>query len=91
MKVCKTDAERKKMIAESDIYHSLSKTYEQLFYYYDGILETKISQSVHPAGMELSSKLSENTGTCARTPTNAITINNVKRDNIFFILWNFGE
>lgn len=54
MKVCKTEAERKKMIAASDVYHSLSKKYEQLFYYYDGMLETKISQSVHPAGMVIS-------------------------------------
>lgn len=28
--------------------------YKELFYYYDGLLDTKISQSVHPAGMVIS-------------------------------------
>ena len=28
--------------------------YPELFYYYDGLIDTKISQSVHPAGMVLS-------------------------------------
>ena len=28
--------------------------YPELFYYYDGLLDTKISQSVHPAGMVIS-------------------------------------
>lgn len=27
------------------------KKYEELFYYYDGLLNTRVSQSVHPAGM----------------------------------------
>lgn len=30
------------------------KKYPELFYYYDGLLDTKISQSVHPAGMVIS-------------------------------------
>lgn len=30
------------------------KKYSELFYYYDGLLDTKISQSVHPAGMVIS-------------------------------------
>lgn len=30
------------------------KKYQELFYYYDGLLDTKISQSVHPAGMVIS-------------------------------------
>lgn len=31
-----------------------SNRYKELFYYMDGLLETKISQSVHPAGMVIS-------------------------------------
>ena len=30
------------------------KKYPELFYYYDGLIDTKISQSVHPAGMVIS-------------------------------------
>lgn len=30
------------------------KKYEELFYYFDGLLDTKVSQSVHPAGMVIS-------------------------------------
>lgn len=30
------------------------KKYSKLFYYFDGLLDTKISQSVHPAGMVIS-------------------------------------
>ena len=30
------------------------KKYSELFYYYDGLLDTKISQSVHPAGIVIS-------------------------------------
>ena len=30
------------------------KKYPELFYYYDGLFDTKISQSVHPAGMVIS-------------------------------------
>ena len=38
--------------------------YPELFYYYDGLLDTKISQSVHPAGMVISPiSLHDNFGT----------------------------
>lgn len=30
------------------------KKYPELFYYYDGLIDTKVSQSVHPAGMVIS-------------------------------------
>lgn len=30
------------------------KKYPELFYYYDGLIDTKISQSIHPAGMVIS-------------------------------------
>lgn len=33
---------------------STRKKYKQLFYYYDGLLDTKVSQSVHPAGIVVS-------------------------------------
>lgn len=39
------------------------KKYPELFYYYDGLLDVKISQSVHPAGMVISPiTLSDNYG-----------------------------
>ena len=38
--------------------------YPEMFYYYDGLLDTKISQSVHPAGMVIAPiTLSDNFGT----------------------------
>ena len=40
------------------------KDYPDLFYYYDGFLDVKISQSVHPAGMVISPiTLNDNYGT----------------------------
>lgn len=40
------------------------RKYPELFYYYDGLLDTKISQSVHPAGMVISPiTLDDNFGT----------------------------
>lgn len=40
------------------------KKYPELFYYFDGLLDTKISQSVHPAGMVISPiSLDDNFGT----------------------------
>ena len=38
---------------EADTEYTRSK-YPELFYYFDGLLDTKISQSVHPAGMVIS-------------------------------------
>lgn len=38
---------------DSDAEKTKSK-YPELFYYYDGLIDTKISQSVHPAGMVIS-------------------------------------
>jgi DNA polymerase-3 subunit alpha len=40
------------------------RAYPELFYYFDGLLDTKISQSVHPAGMVISPiTLNDNYGT----------------------------
>lgn len=40
------------------------KKYPEMFYYYDGLIDTKISQSVHPAGMVISPiTLPDNFGT----------------------------
>lgn len=40
------------------------KKYPEMFYYYDGLLDTKISQSVHPAGMVIAPiTLADNFGT----------------------------
>ena len=38
----------------SDEYQSLNAKYPELFYYFDGLYATKISQSIHPAGMVIS-------------------------------------
>lgn len=40
------------------------KSYPEIFYYFDGLLETRVSQSVHPAGMVISPiTLDDNYGT----------------------------
>ena len=46
--------ERKRIIMESDLYAKVSAKYPELFHYFDGLVTTKISQSVHPAGMVIS-------------------------------------
>lgn len=45
--------ERIKKEFESD-EEQTKKKYPELFYYFDGLLDTKVSQSVHPAGMVIS-------------------------------------
>ncbi len=48
---------------ESDPEHARKK-YPEIFYYFDGLIDTKVSQSVHPAGMVISPiVLDENYGT----------------------------
>lgn len=44
----------KKPITEYDDFKKIAKKYSELFYYFDGLFDTKISQSVHPAGMVIS-------------------------------------
>lgn len=46
--------ERKKLLMESDAYAAVAKKYPELFYFFEGLITTKISQSVHPAGMVIS-------------------------------------
>lgn len=46
--------ERKQLLMESDAYKAAAKKYPDLFYFFDGLITTKISQSVHPAGMVIS-------------------------------------
>lgn len=48
------DNDKKRLIMESQEYSKLSKKYPELFYYFDGLYNTKLSQSVHPAGMVIS-------------------------------------
>ena len=50
----KDDDDKKRIIMESQEYNRLSKKYPELFYYFDGLYNTKLSQSVHPAGMVIS-------------------------------------
>lgn len=50
-----TDENKKKqIIMDSELYKKVSSKYPELFYYFDGLITTKISQSVHPAGMVIS-------------------------------------
>ena len=47
--------------------------YRELFYYYDGLLDTKVSQSVHPAGMVISPiSLDDNYGTFDKDGDNCL-------------------
>ena len=56
--------EEKKLIINSLEYKQLQKAYPELFYYFDGLFNTKISQSVHAAGMVISPiTLDDNYGT----------------------------
>lgn len=53
----------KKPISKCKGYDELSAKYPELFYFFEGLLDTKISQSVHPAGMVISPiSLEENYG-----------------------------
>lgn len=47
----KVDAIKKEYVADPEVARG---KYPELFYYYDGLVGTKISQSVHPAGMVIS-------------------------------------
>lgn len=44
----------KKPIVEYEEYKQLAAKYPELFYYFEGLYDTKISQSVHPAGIIIS-------------------------------------
>ena len=48
------DEKKKEAIMASDEYKAAAKKYPEIFYYFDGLMSTKISQSVHPAGMVIS-------------------------------------
>lgn len=43
-----------KLITTYDEFNRIAKKYPELFYYFEGLFDTKISQSVHPAGMVIS-------------------------------------
>lgn len=54
----------KKPVWEYDDFKQAEKNYPELFYYFRGLIDTKISQSVHPAGMVISPiTLNDNYGT----------------------------
>ena len=49
--------------------------YKELFYYYDGLIDTKISQSVHPAGIVISPiSLADNYGTFDKEGENCLML-----------------
>lgn len=71
----KNDDEKKKLIIESQEYKELSKKYSELFYYFDGLMGTKISQSVHPAGMVISPiTLTDNYGVFDKDDENCLML-----------------
>lgn len=60
------ELERAKELFQSDPDKARSK-YPEVFYYYDGLIGTKVSQSVHPAGMVISPiSLGQNYGTFSK-------------------------
>lgn len=48
------DQQKKELLMSSEKYKQVAKKYPELFYYFDGLIHTKVSQSVHPAGMVIS-------------------------------------
>lgn len=59
-----TKKDKKKPIWEYDDFKKAEQKYPELFYYFRGLIDTKISQSVHPAGMVISPiSLNDNYGT----------------------------
>lgn len=57
---------------ESDLDRAREK-YPEIFYYFDGLMDTKVSQSVHPAGMVISPiSLQENYGTFDKDGENCL-------------------
>ena len=60
----KNSEDEKCLIMSSSEYKHLQKTYPELFYYFEGLFDTKISQSVHAAGIVISPiTLDDNYGT----------------------------
>ena len=53
-KLNKPPEETKAIILADEGFKKVAKKYNELFYYFEGLYSTKISQSVHPAGMVIS-------------------------------------
>lgn len=71
-----TDENKKKqIIMDSELYKKVSCKYPELFYYFDGLITTKISQSVHPAGIVISPiTLDDNFGVFEKDDDNCLML-----------------
>ena len=66
------------------------KKYPEIFYYFDGLVGTKISQSVHPAGMIISPiTLSDNYGTFDKDNENCLMIDMDECHDIGLVKYDF--
>lgn len=66
------------------------KNHPDIFYYYDGLLGTKISQSVHPAGMVISPiTLSDNYGTFDKDGDNCLMLDMEEVHEIGLVKYDF--
>lgn len=71
----KNDDDKKQIIMESGEYQKLKDKYPELFYYFDGLYATKISQSIHPAGMVISPiTLTDNYGMFSKDGDNCLLL-----------------
>ena len=86
----KNDADKKRLIMESEEFKRLSKKYPELFYYFDGLYTTKISQSVHPAGMIISPiTLVDNYGVFNKDGENCLMLDMENVHNIGLAKYDF--
>ena len=64
-----------KPITDYPEFHEIMKQYPDMYYYFDGLYKTKISQSVHPAGMVISPiSLDDNYGVFDKEGENCLMI-----------------
>lgn len=71
----KNDDDKKQIIMRSGEYQRLKDKYPELFYYFDGLYATKISQSIHPAGMVISPiTLTDNYGMFSKDGDNCLLL-----------------
>lgn len=69
---------------------SARKMYSELFYYYDGIAGTRISQSVHPSGMIISPvTLNDNYGTFIKDGETVLTLDMDSAHDVGLVKYDF--
>lgn len=69
---------------------SARKKYPEVFYYYDGLVGTRVSQSVHPAGMVISPiSLDENYGTFIKDGESCLLIDMEEAHEVGVVKYDF--